>query len=204
MEGFDKNVHGKEHDPFENISIPPIEKDKKFKEEFSSKHKNPSRAQIFAALMSFLKKMSSVFTFKGQSTLSLLEALPLLPSLATLYQLFKTLSIEDVSHQPKFIEALSESWNQLIDAHRHSPQSKTHSKLLFFIGQVQNYPLGVDHTLGYYLKEYAGKDWTPFPFMELLEVLHEEFKRSKTHSVLNDWLTLLEEILEIFDEKQDN
>jgi hypothetical protein len=203
MGDLDKNIYRKdEPSPYEKIIINPIEKDKKEKESYTGL-KGATRSQIYATLVSYFKQFLSAFS-KGKGQPILFNLQQLFDNIVAFRRLLVTLSAEDQSHNPNFTQKLSELWHNLLDdcnslSLSTEASSEIVTKVKFFISQVQNFPPGADHTLGYYFSEYAGKDWIPFPFMEMLQQLHEEFTASPVISVLSNWISLLNEILGISD-----
>lgn len=198
MGDLDKNIHRKEESsPYEKIIINPLDKDKKEREPFRDL-KNATKAQTFATLLSYFKKFLSAFKSKGNPLTFDLQRL--IEHVAAFRQLLVTLSREDQSHNPDFTLRSTELWHNLLeDCNSLSPtieaSSEIYAKIKFFITQVQNFPPKEDHTLGFYFQHYAGKDWLPFPFLEILQHLHEEHQASPIISVLNQWISLLDEIL---------
>jgi len=197
MGDLNKNVYRKEEpSPYGPIITNPSEKDKREKEESYKNLKNATKIQIFAGLLSYFKNILDSFSSKKQTS-HLFNEEHLLRNVLTFQELLLLLAQEDQSHNPYFGEELSKIWHHIVDdcnavSDSHSP---TIEKLKFFISQVQHFPTGADHTLGYYFDEYAGKQWIPFPFMELLEGLHQEFQASPVISSLQGWIHLLGEIL---------
>ena len=49
------------------------------------------------------------------------------------------------------------------------------SQIKTLIATFHSYPPKQPWSLGFYMTEYAGKDWLPFPRMELLHQLHDDF-----------------------------
>ncbi len=199
MGDLDKNIYRKEN-PYEKIIIHPIEKDRKEKETGYRGLGNATRSQALAALASFFKKMLSSLSPRAQGAGYSLDLGSLLNDVAAFKKLLEILASEDTSHQPEFAQHLSELWHAILEGYNQIDASRTHAletvnQLTFFVAQVQNFPLGADHTLGYYFSQYAGKDWIPFPFMQLLQGLHLEYQASPFISVLQNWISLLEEIL---------
>lgn len=201
MSDLDKNIHRKnDSSPYEKIIVNPIERERREKEKGYAGFKNSARAQIFAALISHFKKIISVFAPKGKLQGSLYNQSHLLENVAAFRELLLTLAREDLSHDPNFTEQLTGLWHNLLDDCNSVPlfeesSSEIIGKVNFFILQIKNFPPGADHTLGYYFDEYAGRDWTPFPFMQLLQGLHEEYQASPVISVLQNWILLLDDIL---------
>jgi hypothetical protein len=201
MSDLDKNIYRKEEpSPYEKIVVNPIEKDRKEKEPFTNL-KNSTHSQIYATLLSFFKKILSTFSSKEKEQAFVFDLEQLLHNIMAFRQHLVILSQEDQSHNPDFTQQLSDLWHSILDDCNSLSLSPDLSEIIlkvkFFISQVQNFPPGADHTLGYYFTEYAGKDWIPFPFMELLQQLHEEYRASPVISVLNNWLLLLDEIFKL-------
>lgn len=108
-----------------------------------------------------------------------------------LKEAFERLKKEDASHEVIFSNTLSTCWNQTLILSR-----KINSKLLrAFIKEIQSYPKDQDHTLGYYLTEYAGQNWLPFPYIELLQKMHEEHIHKPLTSILTRWTRELEQLI---------
>ncbi len=201
MSDLDKNIHRKDGPaPFEKIVVNPIEKERREKDKDRSSFQSSSRSQTFAALISYLKKILTAFGSKEKYTGYLSHQKQLAEDAFALRELLLNLAKEDLSHHPDFTQKLGQLWHNLLDdCNLHEPTrsstSETEEKIKFFISQVQNFPPDADHTLGYYFTEYAGKDWIPFPFMELLQKLHEEYCANPSASVLQNWITLLNDAL---------
>jgi len=201
MGDLDKNINRKDDlSSYGKITVNPIEKDKKEEGATYASLQNATKPQVFATLAAFLKKMLTAFPNKGKDPVFPTDQQHLLKHVLAFRQLLLTLSKEDRSHNPDFTQQLSELWHNLLEDCNSLATSPLAShpvfdKLKFFILQVQRFPLGADHTLGFYLSNYAGQEWIPFPFMQLLQGLHEEHQASPTVSVLHNWLSLLSETL---------
>lgn len=195
MSDSDKSIQRKDPSAYEKIAVNPLEKDKREKEEGYTSLKGSTRSQIFATLTSYFKKILTILSTKEKKVF--VDQQQLLTHVLAFRKLLVILSKEDKSHDPEFTQQLSELWHNLLDDCNLPSQipSETLDKIKFYISQVQNYPSSADHTLGYYFTQYAGKDWLPFPFMELLQQLHEEHIATPQTSVLTNWLTLLNDII---------
>ncbi len=199
MSDLDKSIHRKEEPtPYEKIIVNPIEKDRQSKEESYTGLKNSTRYQVLSTLVSYFKKMLSSLS-KGKGSSALLNQQQLLNDVMAFRKMLITLSREDESHNPEFTQKLTELWHKLLDdcnsiSYSVDPSSEVLSKINFFLTQVQKYPPHADHTLGYYFTEYAGGHWIPFPFMELLQILHTT-AQTDPHSPLPNWISLLTDIL---------
>ena len=110
------------------------------------------------------------------------------------------LTQRDESYNPIFTQQLTELWHKLMDDCNSIPSllgnsSETLKDIKSFIAHLSSYPLGADHSLNYYFNAYAGKDWIPFPFMQILYDLHQEHQIDPTTSHLTQWLSHIDAIL---------
>jgi hypothetical protein len=201
MGDYEKKIHPHDNDPYEHVAIPPVERDKKGKEEFSKILQEPSKPQVFATLASFFKKIISFFILRDKEE-SLLSDLPLLIEHLTAFRAqLQILAQRDESYNPEFTKQLTELWHNLVDdCNSISSAGGSSTKVLIdiknFINRIEDYPKDADHTLGYYFDAYAGTEWTPFPFMDMLKELHEQHQKKPSHSQLAEWLALLQDILD--------
>lgn len=201
MGNFDKNIYRREDpSPYEKIIVNPIEKDKREREEGYSSLRKSTRTQVSATLVSYFKKIISTLDSKSKGQLYHYDQQHLLANVLAFKQLLVILSGDDQSHNPVFTQQLAELWHNLLEdcnslSFSQEAPAEIATRLKFFISQIQNFPHDADHSLGYYFTEYAGKDWIPFPFMDLLQSLHEEYNASPMISVLQNWISLLSEIL---------
>lgn len=103
----------------------------------------------------------------------------------------ETLKRENRSEDIHFLNHLSKLWEHLLED-TLKEQSPLFKKI---IRSIQHYPPHETHTLGYYLSEYAGQKWIPFPYMELIQKLHSEHEKNPTDSALSEWSLLIDELL---------
>jgi hypothetical protein len=201
MNDFQKSIHRRESSSYEQIRVSEIEKDKKGKEDpYKGLPTSPSKPLAFAIMVSAFKKFFSFFNFKGKGKWLFFDQGQMVEDIVAFRKLLYILSQEDQSHNPEYTQHLSELWHNLLDDCNSllasTPQASDHlSKLKNFINEMHHYPPGEDHTLGYYFTEYAGKDWIPFPFMEMLQVLHEEAQAKQQTATLTYWITELTDVL---------
>ncbi len=153
---------------------------------------------VFALIAKFLKQVED-----HQEELKFLSQ-----SESILYHLkqFKItidqLKEEDLSQELSFALRLSKSWNAITDYIILMPKSKkNHSFFLegsLLIESINLYPQEEEHTLGFYLSHYAGQDWLPFPFMKMIQQLHEEQASNPASSHLEIWSNSLARLIEFF------
>lgn len=121
-------------------------------------------------------------------------------SVSSLKTLLEILKQEDKSQDVRFLNDLSKSWNEAI---QNSLEYNGEALLIFklFVKKILHYPEGQPHTFGYYLIEYAGQKWVPFPYMELVQKIHKEHEKSPATSPLTEWTRLLGDVINLLHEK---
>ena len=200
MDNFDKPVYRRDEPPaYDKIMVNPVEKDKKPKEDLYKSAQDSTKSQVFSVLVACFRKLILALSPKEGQRYIIVEE-QLLEDVIRFRQLLLVLAAKDESHNPEFTEQLTGAWHLLSeDCASLIATSETPSPLIekikFFIAQIENYPLGADHTLGFYFAQYAGKDWIPFPFMQLLQELHEEHQLNSLLSTLSSWIYLITEIM---------
>lgn len=103
---------------------------------------------------------------------------------------------EDRSQDLSFLAHLSLCWNKLLEQKQRQKRKDVISLTLQqLIREIQSSPKDQDFTLGYYLSEYAGQKWTPFPFMELIQKIHLAHQTESQASNLTRWVALLDELI---------
>lgn len=186
----------------EGVFVPPIERDKKEKNPYS--HLPPSQVKrIFAAtFLSTLKHLFEFFSPEERSSLleKVIERQTIIETLLSFKELLFKLSKQDMSQDIPFAVALSEHFLKMKDdfSKLQVMERKGSIKVAHFrrvVETFEQYPPEVDHHLGYYLTEQAGKDWLPFPFIEMLEHLYKEHREKGGASHLSQWEELIDQLV---------
>lgn len=111
----------------------------------------------------------------------------------------ETLRIENKSNDYHFAHELSFLWHAIkMHTAELLPLKKSPvyiESLDMLIQKINLFPKNTDHSLGYYLSEYAGEKWLPFPFIDILNILHEEAILKKSGDTLHDWSLAISAIL---------
>ncbi len=164
---------------------------------------------LFAAFAAFVRK---VFTFLANAgnkgTASFAGALSDLGQyLSALKKGFKRLTEEDLSFDPAYIEQLSKAWLSLLEAfsslelmERRKKEEIRHVKL--FLNAIGSFPPKEEHSIGFYLTEFADRKWLPFPFVDLLHSLYEEHQSSPAESHLNLWTLEIDKLIDLLTSHQ--
>lgn len=138
--------------------------------------------------------------FLSQLKSSQAAADPIRKSLVKLKEFFDTLQEEDRSQDLEFLNEFSKSWNEALEK---TSQLSQGNGLQFksFLKSVSHYPENEEHTLGYYLTEFAGQKWIPFPYMDLIQKIHQEHEKSPQTSPLSSWSKKLAELIRSLEEE---
>jgi hypothetical protein len=112
-------------------------------------------------------------------------------NLLLLKKSFELMMQLDMSQDVPFLRRLSKIWQNALEENLELDSLE----LRHLIRDIETHPEGEDHTFGYYLTEYAGQKWLPFPYMELIRELHRQHELDPASSLLTRWHSRLEEIL---------
>lgn len=163
----------------------------------------PKRPFIAAMIIHAFKKFFDLFE-KGQQEepFSYSEA-DARAHLLEILVLFERLQMEDHSQDLFFLKQLSQLWSLLLDdALQFSRRTPVAMHLHELMQSIQEYPEGEEHSLGYYLLEYAGQNWMPFPYIEMIQGLWKDSQKNGEKSHLAEWCKDLSEIINSLDNDQ--
>jgi hypothetical protein len=183
-------------------SIPPIDPSKRVQRiddhqqerEKRPVEPSPSSLRALLALSYFIcKKISSFFPYSSsQENISHIKE-----SLKNLQKDLQTLTSQQLSQNTPFLSDLSSCWNNFLDS--FVPFSLIQNPFIFktqsFIDELQHYPKNAEYSLGYYLSEFAGEKWIPYPYMEMLQKLYELFQENPADNPLQKWISDIDELL---------
>lgn len=186
--------------PFDPLSgrqvrVSEVQGDKHSKEKALPHHPNAKSSAIieFLCLQLMQKSMQDLRKKRGKS--ALLSADETVGSaLEKLRGLFTTLSDRDCSEDALFVTDLSRQWHILL---RHTPfliDSQKRKGAEELMNKLNMYPKNAPKRLGFYLKNYAGEKWLPFPLIEILKALYEEAQLRKEKSTLASWIQHLRKV----------
>ncbi len=185
-------------DPYENYRIEEIQKDKGEKE---SQKPASDRPLLAAFVVYVLKKIVGFFERSPQEKACAFTEGDLRGLLIRMKELLESLKMEDHSQDAVFLQELSGVWVLLHDTALEIPR-KSHfaAQMRALIQSIRDYPEGREHSLGFYLSEYTGQKWMPFPYMEIIQGLWVDYQKNEDESQLERWCRDLDGMIADFAE----
>jgi hypothetical protein len=158
---------------------------------------------FFASIASYLRETFKKVASGEEKHLVVTQKEGIKQHLTAMRKMFVMLAEVDHSYNPEFIVQMSVVWNKIIDDFSFLKAvdiSRTvdTQKLQEFLDSINNYPPNEDFTMGGYLTRYAGKEWHPFPLMNILYGLHQNYQENQETSSLIQWIGLLNEVIGSF------
>lgn len=213
MNDFQKPIQRNDKNPIEQPqAVPPIEKDKKQGRDegdypYNDLEKEETRSFLIATLFSTIKKIINKI---GNSNVSDAISNPakLKKDLKALRDLLLILCHNDQSHNSDYLYNLSELWHGLLSDFSNIDVADRNNiplagKINDLTADILHYPTDEDHSLGYYLTEHAGREWIPFPLMNLLQDLYKQHQKKPIDSKLTYWASQLNDIISDLDAMPD-
>ncbi len=197
----DRRIDRVERPRDEGLYSSRMEEKKKEKEKFSKDLPEEDKKILLATFFSYLKKMFDTFSPSKQFAGKVIDQQSIIENLQNVKKLLQKLSKENLSNSPEFATALSNAWGVLLEdfdkveilERKHLQEIASFRKML---DAIKNYPPDSEHRFGFYLLQHAGKDWLPFPFIEILEKLHKEHLEDPKTSTLSRWFKLINKVME--------
>lgn len=188
-------------DPYEDIKAQRVEREKEEKEKFKERMQERKKSAGLAFFtwfqtVSFFRKLLGFLLSPKEEEKKKSPYIALILSVEHVKDAFERLKTIDFSQDTQYLSHFSSCWHAFFEeVSRIKKNVPFYSSLEKFIGEVETYPSGQEHSLGYYLDEFAGSDWLPFPFMEMLAVLHREHISSPETSRLSAWSHALKALI---------
>ena len=160
--GIHNPIGGGAKDPYDEYrkQVEAIDRENREKEK-----KEPPSKESLLPLAQFLLWVHKIIDyFLKTSTPSPNTSSNLKENLSQIRNAFETLKKEDRSEDVEFSNNLSRLWNHAVEHSLRRKKGEIFStSLRSFVKEVQTYPEGEEHTLGYYLIEHAGQIGSLFP-----------------------------------------
>ena len=186
----DRPVERVERPRDEGLYSARVEPDKKGKEKFSKT--SPEREILFATFFSYLKKLFDAFSPSKELAGKVIDQQSIINRLQQLNKLLVRLGEKDLSTSSEYATELSDLWCLIVEDFEHVQimernDLKKIAEFRNLLESIKHYPKDSEHHLGYYLLQHTGKDWLPFPFIEMLEALHTEKRQQSEKNTLSKW-----------------
>lgn len=197
--GSYQNPVGGSRDPYDKLRVEPIEEDKLTKNDRRKPPVEKSSDEKLGAAAYLLQAFRSIVDFFLESP-SMAKSVEkdARENLLRLKEAFEILKKQDRSQDIQFLNDLSKIWQHVLeDCLRFNRDSSVAEQFKALVKKIQHYPPGQPHTFGYYLAEYAGQKWIPFPYMELVQKLHNDHEKNPTVSALVQWTVLIDELISL-------
>lgn len=180
-------------DPYERYHIDAVERERRAREQMSGGEPPEEKWGLVAYFLKLVDKILDLLSSERGKTRVEKRAKE---SLRALKSAFEILKREDRSEDIQFLHHLSKAWQDVLeDALNLQRDSVLSAEFKLLIKKIQRFPEHQAHTLGYYLSEYAGQKWIPFPYMELIQKIHSEHEKRSDVSALAEWTALIDRLL---------
>jgi hypothetical protein len=187
-------------DPYEGYRVEPLESDRLAKEDQGQKGR-PSLDKtsfLLVYLYVFLNKLVQFFEDKTERGVSTRIELDVRKNLIRLGDSLDRLKMEDKSQDIEFLNQLSNEWHEVSqDSRRFRKDSPFSAAFRLFVKDLQTYPSGEEHSLGYYFSSHAGQKWLPFPYMAMIFRVHQEYRDNPVESALHRWTQEIDNLIGI-------
>jgi len=193
---IDNPVGGNPQDPYERYRIIREQQEK------DQGGKPPNKKPHLAAqILAMIKKaVDSLIHLTKRGSSGEIVASPE-ENLFRLKTAFETLKIEDRNQDVPFLNNLSDIWHHLLeDSLQYQRSDPVYAPFQNFLEDIQTYPPEEEHSFGYYLTEYTGQQWLPFPYMDLIHRIHSDYQNHPKSSALERWTRQLTELREKLEE----
>lgn len=156
-------------------------------------HKRKNNKGLHALVTSSLKKVLDLFSLSSERSISSAEKTFVEDDLEKLKLAFIKLKEEDLSQNIDFLKELSYVWHDFMKNYNFLYRNKKSSifkHIDILVKKISSYPEGEEKTMGFYLSHFAGEDWLPFPYMNMLQTLYLDDKE-----ILEDWIILIDDVI---------
>lgn len=184
----------------EGVYISRIERDKQEEGKYTQAREDSKKKILMATFFSCLTKMFDAFSPSKKLAGKIVDLQVIVENLLHFKKLLIQLSQENLSNSADFATNLSDAWTRLLTDFDNVEilERKNLKEIASFrkmIDTIKNHPPDSEHCFGYYLLQHAGKDWLPFPFIEILENLHKEHQIDAKTSTLSHWFDLIDSVI---------
>lgn len=202
MGSFKNPVGSSPPDPYEKYRTEEVQREKQLKEERKKEREKDPKGIFYLAIymLSLFRKIIHFFEPSREKKLPSEIGQTSKKHLLQFREALDRLKKEDLSQDIDFLNRLSENWHLILQDLMQFPKNTLAERSLkALLHSIQDYPHKQEHTFGYYLTEYAGQKWLPFPYMEMIHKLHQDHQKKPTESMLFFWTQELQLLLTALD-----
>jgi len=195
-------VGGRPNDPFEKYyQIKDLEEAREYNTR-NAKNASGKGFLLAAYILLLLQKMLEFIQPSKYKNISKSTRKSAQENLVQMQKCLKLLMKEDRSQDDRFLKQLSLCWQKMLeDSLEFTKMTSVAIQFKNFIKEIASYPEAQDHSLGYYLSEYAGNAWLPFPYMELLQKLYTLYQKNPSNNPLTYWVHSLGKIIDLLNQE---
>ena len=185
-------------DPFEHVRIPEVKEATEERERKKPLVQKPVSKKLFVYL-SFLKILSNLLNAFTKKSAKGLGGTPLHKEILTIKKSLSSLKEKNLCQDPEYLNYFAFVWMKFLKDYDYYvlKNEKATNLIKKIIDEINEYPKNSEFTLGYYISEFAGYSWVPFPYMEMLQNLHLEDKKDPINSHLSHWISIIDELLKL-------
>jgi hypothetical protein len=198
---IDNPVGGGPQDPYEKYrqyQVDPVEREKHEKGKSEKKlRKGPQPPlSLRSVILIYLHQAIEYLLHLGRGKIAGQSEQAAYDNLQMLKRQFSIMALENRSQDIEFLNNLARIWHQILELSVLFKRTDAFSiAFRSFVKKVQKYPENQEHTFGYYLNEYTGEKWLPFPYMELVQTIHEQYLDNPETSDLGLWIREIDQLM---------
>ncbi|NGX63754.1 MAG: hypothetical protein KR126chlam6_01168 [Candidatus Anoxychlamydiales bacterium] len=185
-------------DPFEHVRIAKVKETIEEKEKREPIIPKGVSKKLFI-YFTFLKIVSNILAPFRQKTIKSIDGTPLHKEIVTIKSSLNSLKEKNLCQDLEFLNYFAFVWLKFLKDYdyyvlKNAEATKLIQKL---VDEINLYPKNAEFSLGYYISEFAGYKWIPFPYMEMLQNLHIENTKDPENSHLTKWIEIIDKLLKL-------
>ena len=154
------------------------------------KQNNPDRSSLADFVLALAKQFLGVvqgWTGKKNSSSQQLKH-----TLLAFQTILENMMQEDKSQDFAFLKSAAQCWKTLLKETSQLPNNTpSHQAKSLLIQSIQSEPKYNERSFGFYLEQSEKMRWIPFPYADLVNDLHRQYKIGPSSSLLYYWKGLI-------------
>jgi len=185
-------------DPYEHVKVQKIKETIEEKEKKEPIIPKGVSKKLFL-YFTFLKIVSNFLSPFRKKSIKSIDGTPLHKEILTIRSSLNSLKEKNLCQDLEFLNYFAFIWLKFLKDYdyyvlKNAEATKLIQKL---VDEINIYPKNSEFSLGYYISEFAGYQWIPFPYMEMLQNLHLENTEDPENSHLSKWIEIIDKLLRI-------